>query len=75
MKVIAQLVDTLYGPARIEAGTEMRVSFGSKGSQRARVVGFTRNGDVLAQKYRRRSDSWTKPVKIDCLDIIRVFEA
>ena len=47
------------------------VEFGYCGTQYAVVVGTTRTGKMKVRKYRRRSDSWTKPINMNDEDIQR----
>ncbi len=54
----------------LKAGDQIRVTFGSKGSQLAVVFGRNRNGIVQAVKYSAKSNKWTKPVKVYAGEIL-----
>lgn len=61
----------------LRAGDHVKVAFGSKGMQLAVVHSITNAGNVRVQKYRVKSNSWTKPVRLyphDLLAIVKVAE-
>lgn len=62
--------DELGNKIDLRIGTKIRVSFGSHGSQTARVVRITSHGNVYVEKYQERSKRWTKPVRLYAGELI-----
>ena len=56
--------DKLGNAVELKPGMLIKVSFGSEGSQKAKVSKVTRTGNVHVRKYRRRSQSWTNPIRL-----------
>lgn len=57
----------------LEPGDQVRVRFGSQGSQAAIITARTRDGNVLGRKYRAKSHSYTKPVRIHPGDVLEII--
>lgn len=70
MPVITANVDT-YNALRV--GDTIEVSFGSKGTQKALVEKITPQGNVYVAKFRAKSGSWTKPVRLYPTELRKLF--
>lgn len=57
----------------LKPGDEVLVRFGSRGSQAAIITSRTSGGHLLGRKYRAKSRSYTKPVRIHPGDVLRVL--
>lgn len=68
LPVNAYIIGLRYGDWQI--GQMAKVKFGRHGTQRARCVGYTRDGLVKAEKYRRNSGRWTAPVVVYPSEVI-----
>ena len=58
----------------LRPGDRVRVAFGSTGSQEAVVHDITPAGNVRIKKWRVRSKSWTKPVRLNPGDFMQVLQ-
>lgn len=57
----------------LNAGDQVVVRFGSKGTQSALITGRTKSGYLMARKYRERSRSYTAPVRLHPGDVVSVI--
>ncbi|MEA3044607.1 MAG: hypothetical protein QOH47_2445 [Sphingomonadales bacterium] len=56
---------------QVRRGDGLIVSFGAKiGTQVAMALGRNRTGALMITKYRKRSKSWTKPLKVAPAEIV-----
>lgn len=58
----------------LKPGDQVLVRFGSSGSQSAVITERTRSGYLMGRKYRERSRSYTKPVRIHPGDVLQVID-
>jgi hypothetical protein len=70
IKAITANLDT-YNALRV--GDTVEVSFGSRGTQKALVEKITPQGNVYVCKYRERSGSWTKPVRLYPTELRKLY--
>lgn len=58
----------------LNPGDQVLVRFGSRGSQAAVIVRRTRDGNLLVRKYRAKSRSYTKPVRLHPGEVLNVIK-